>query len=185
MNAHGGPAAPCGCRARFGIVIDQSIHHAIGIFMEDALAFCAVDIAHSFVIAGLNTSERVLAVHDIRLAINHRTTIKPRGEQIACVHVTGCANFRGAVRRRIFISRQPSFARQCGRYAVRQRQFFLVSAAQKTPDHFETFVIEFQLLCQVGAVHKQVKMIRVGQRRTIWVAPAFSVEMQTKHKVGM
>src|SRR4029077_20991818 len=56
-------------------------------------------------------------------------------------------------------------------------------ATQESPDHFETFIIEFQLLRQIRSVDQQVKMIRVSQRRTGRVAPSFSVEMQTQHKV--
>src|SRR5262249_43558941 len=37
----------------------------------------------------------------------------------------------------------------------------------------------------IRSVHEQVKVIDVSQRRTIRVAPAFSVEMQTKHKIRM
>src|SRR5262249_20887189 len=53
------------------------------------------------------------------------------------------------------------------------------------PNHFETLVIKFELLCQIGPVYKQVKMSGVGQGWIVWVAPAFRIEMQTKHQIGM
>ena len=71
------------------------------------------------------------------------------------------------------------------RNRVRQRQFLIVGAAQKPPDHFETFVIKFEFLCQIGSIHKQMKMIGVGQVRIVRVAPPFGIEVQTKHKIGM
>ena len=84
--------------ARFGIILDQSIRHAVGVFSEDAFAFNAVDVARSFVIAGLNTSEHVFAVHDVRLAVHDRATVNARGEQIARIHVTAGTDFGRAVR---------------------------------------------------------------------------------------
>src|SRR5205814_6502998 len=88
------------------IVLDQPIGHAVGVFAEDALAFHAVDVEGAFVIAGLNTSESVIAVHHVRLAINYRTTVKPRGEQIARINITARADLSRTVRGRIFVGSQ-------------------------------------------------------------------------------
>ena len=43
--------------------------------------------------------------------------------------------------------------------------------------------IEFEFLYQVGSVYKQMKMVRVGQARIVWIAPTFRIEVQTKHKI--
>ena len=66
--------------ASFGIIIDEAIRYAVGVFSEDAFAFNAVDVARSFVIAGLNTSKDIFAVHDIRFAIHNWATIKTCGQ---------------------------------------------------------------------------------------------------------
>src|SRR5437764_8503564 len=60
--------------ARFLIIFDQSIRHAVGVLAKNTFAFQTVDVASSFVVAGLNSSERILAVHHVGLTINHRTT---------------------------------------------------------------------------------------------------------------
>src|SRR6266853_7026919 len=67
---------------RFRIKIGYSVCHAVGVLAVNTFSFNAIDRSHSLVIARLNTSECVVAVHDEGLAINYRTSIKPRGEQI-------------------------------------------------------------------------------------------------------
>src|SRR5438094_610978 len=99
--------------SRFRIIIDQPLCHAVGVFPEDAFTFDPVDQARSFVIPSLDANEGIIAVHEVRLAINHRTTIKPRGQQIARIHVSAHANFRRAVRRWIFVSWKPGLASHC------------------------------------------------------------------------
>ena len=148
-------------------------------------AFHAVDVARPFVIAGLNACERIAAVHDVRLAVNYRATIKPGGEQIARVNVAGRSNFGGRERGRIFVRRKLRCFRHRRGDGVGQRQFLVVSAAQQPADHFETFVVKFQFLFQIGTVHEQMQMVVVDQRRIFRIAPPFGVEMQTKHEIGM
>jgi len=62
---------------RFRIILDQSIRHTVGIFAENAFALRAVNVTHPFVVARLNPREDVVAVHDVRLAINNRTPVNP------------------------------------------------------------------------------------------------------------
>src|SRR5439155_17045601 len=170
---------------RLSVVLDQSIRYAVGVFSEDALTFNAVDVARSFVIAGLNTSKHIFAVHDVRLAVHDWATVKTRGQQIARIHVTAGSDFGRAVSGWIRVRRQASFRCHCRSNCIRQRQLLVVRATKKPPNHFEALIIEFQLLRQIRSVNQQVKMIRVGQRWTSRIAPSFSIEMQTQHKVRM
>ena len=103
------------------VIIDQPIYYAVGVFAEYAFEFDAIDVSRSVVVSGLNPSEDVLAVHDVRLAINDRTTIEPRGQQIARINVTARPDFSRGVSRGIFIRRQTSLARHCGGNRIRQR----------------------------------------------------------------
>src|SRR5204863_6308997 len=96
--------------SRFGI-LDYSVGHVVGVFSEDALPFNSIDLAHSFVIAGLNTGEHIFAVHDIRLAVHDWATVKTRSQQIARIHITAGADFGRAVGGRIGVRRQASLAR--------------------------------------------------------------------------
>ena len=64
------------------IVLEQAFDHAIGVFAENARLLFAVDVAHPVVVAGLNTSENLLAVHDVWLEINGWTFVKTRRHQI-------------------------------------------------------------------------------------------------------
>src|SRR5207244_13249771 len=60
-----------------------------------------------------------------------------------------------------------------------------INADQKPAGQFEKFVVQFEFLRQIRAVYEHVKMIGLRQCRIVWVAPAFRIEMQTKHKIGM
>src|SRR5215471_13768948 len=83
--------------SRFRVIIDQAIRHAVRVFPEDAFAFDAVDVSRPFVIAGLNACEHLFAVHDVRLAVHNRTTVKTRGKQIAGIYVTAVTDLGRAV----------------------------------------------------------------------------------------
>src|SRR5262249_1324617 len=83
--------------SRFGIVLDQSIRHAVSVFAENAFTFNTVDVAPSLVVAGLTPRHHVFAVTDLRLTVHDRAAVKPRGQQIARIHVTARADLRRAV----------------------------------------------------------------------------------------
>ena len=133
----------------------------------------------------MDLGENVVAVHDVRLAVNDRTTIQSRCQQVARVNITAAADFGGAIRGRILVRRQLRFLCHRGRDGIGERQFLIISAAQKAPDHLETLVIQLQFILQIGAIQEQMKMIRIGQCRTVRIAPGFGIEMQAQHEIGM
>src|SRR5262249_27022146 len=87
--------------SRFRIVIEQAFRYAVSVFAEDTFTFNAVDVARSFVIAGLNAGKHVFAVHHVRLAVHDRATEKSRRQQIARKYVTAGTDFGCAVSSRI------------------------------------------------------------------------------------
>src|SRR5437763_1585449 len=60
---------------RFPIIFNQTFRHSIGILAKNAFSLDTFDIASAFVVAGLNPIEYFLIVHDVRLAINNRTSV--------------------------------------------------------------------------------------------------------------
>src|SRR5215472_5878370 len=89
--------------SRSRVIIDQALGHSISIFAEDAFPLDAVNAARSLVIACLNASEGVFAVHHVRFAINDGATIKPRREQITRIDITARPDLGGNVCRRILV----------------------------------------------------------------------------------
>ena len=60
-----------------------------------------------------------------------------------------------------------------------------VGAAQESPDHLETLIVELEFGLEVGAVHEQMQMILVDERGIVLVAPGFRVEVQAENQIGM
>jgi hypothetical protein len=152
---------PYNVPAVLGIIFDQPSHHTVGVFAKNAFPLNAVDVPQSIVVASLNARESVAAVHDVRFAVNDGTTIEPRCQQIARIHVSCRSNLRHGVCRWIFVGRQVGFASHRPSDRFGKRQFFIVSAAQKPANHFKALIIKFQLVFQIRTVHQQMKMIVV------------------------
>jgi hypothetical protein len=102
-------------------MFNQTIYDAVRIFAKNAFAFHAVDVAHPIVIAGLDTSKSVVAVHDVRFTINDRTTIKSRREQIARINITGCSDLRRVLRGWILVGRELRLLRHGHRDRIGER----------------------------------------------------------------
>src|SRR5262245_31309953 len=132
--------------SRFRIIIHEPIRYTVRVFAVDAFAFNAVDFARSFVVTSLDTGENVIVVHDVRFAVHDWAAVKTRSEQIAGIYVTAGSDFGRAISGRIRVRRQSGLASHRKGNRVGERQLLVVGATQKPPDHFETFIIEFQFL---------------------------------------
>ena len=141
--------------------------------------FFSRNFPRPLVISRADARKNLAATHHIQARGKRSGNVKPRRQQVSGMNVPALPTgwrFRSCNDTRRPPS--PSWRDRPPRSASSEK-----AAAPTLLQHLEALIIEFQLRRQVGAVHKQMKMILVHQCRMARITPRLRVEMEAKHEI--